>query len=197
LDHFDYVNGVMHVEQVPMAEIAQAVGTPVYVYSTATLTRHVNVFRDALAQLDDPLIAFAVKANPNGAVLATLAKLGLGADVVSGGELLRAIAAGIPASRIVFSGVGKTAEEMRLALEHGIFQFNLESEPEADMLSEVAMSMGKTAPVAYRINPDVDAGTHAIGAERHRLDHPGHRRDGQADQVMRLEHRRFVVLHVL
>jgi diaminopimelate decarboxylase len=161
LDHFDYVNGVMHVEQVPMAEIAQAVGTPVYVYSTATLTRHVNVFRDALAQLDDPLIAFAVKANPNGAVLATLAKLGLGADVVSGGELLRAIAAGIPASRIVFSGVGKTAEEMRLALEHGIFQFNLESEPEADMLSEVAMSMGKTAPVAYRINPDVDAGTHA------------------------------------
>jgi diaminopimelate decarboxylase len=91
LDHFDYVNGAMHVEQVPMAQIAQAVGTPVYIYSTATLTRHVNVFRDALSQLSDPLIAFAVKANPNGAVLATLAKLGLGADVVSGGELLRAI----------------------------------------------------------------------------------------------------------
>lgn len=161
MDHFDYVNGAMHVEQVPMAEIADAVGTPVYVYSTATLTRHVTVFRDALSQLDDPLIAFAVKANPNGAVLATLARLGLGADVVSGGELLRAIAAGIPANRIVFSGVGKTAEEMRLALEQGIFQFNLESEPEAEMLSEVALSMGRKAPVAYRINPDVDAGTHA------------------------------------
>ena len=161
MDHFDYVNGAMHVEQVPMAEIAQAVGTPVYIYSTATLTRHVNVFRDALSRLDDPLIAFAVKANPNGAVLATLAKLGLGADVVSGGELLRAVAAGIPANRIVFSGVGKTADEMRLALEHGIFQFNLESEPEAEMLSKVALSMGKKAPVAYRINPDVDAGTHA------------------------------------
>ncbi|BAV64858.1 diaminopimelate decarboxylase [Sphingobium cloacae] len=161
MDHFDYVDGVMHVEQVPMPAIAQAVGTPVYVYSTATLTRHVGVFRDALGQLDDPLVAFAVKANPNAAVLATLAKLGLGADVVSGGELLRAVAAGIPADRIVFSGVGKTAEEMRLALEHGIFQFNLESEPEAEMLSEVALSMGKRAPVAYRVNPDVDAGTHA------------------------------------
>ncbi|HEX7743310.1 MAG TPA: diaminopimelate decarboxylase [Sphingobium sp.] len=161
MDHFDYVNGAMHVEQVPMAEIADAVGTPVYVYSTATLTRHVGVFRDALSRLDDPLVAFAVKANPNGAVLATLAKLGLGADVVSGGELLRAIAAGIPANRIVFSGVGKTAEEMRLALEQGIYQFNLESEPEAEMLSDVALSLGKKAPVAYRINPDVDAGTHA------------------------------------
>ncbi|NIJ17321.1 diaminopimelate decarboxylase [Sphingobium vermicomposti] len=161
MDHFDYVNGAMHVEQVPMAAIADAVGTPVYIYSTATLTRHVGVFRDALSRLADPLIAFAVKANPNGAVLATLAKLGLGADVVSGGELMRAIAAGIPANRIVFSGVGKTAEEMRLALEHGIFQFNLESEPEAEMLSDVALSMGRKAPVAYRINPDVDAGTHA------------------------------------
>tara|TARA_R110000787_G_scaffold47085_20_gene114158 strand:+ start:15009 stop:16274 length:1266 start_codon:yes stop_codon:yes gene_type:complete len=161
LDHFDYVNGTMHVEQVPMAAIADAVGTPVYVYSTATLERHVDVFRAGLAALDNPLIAFAVKANPNAAVLATLAKLGLGADVVSGGELLRAVAAGITADRIVFSGVGKTAEEMRLALEHGIFQFNLESEPEAEMLSEVALWMGKRAPVAYRINPDVDAGTHA------------------------------------
>ncbi len=151
----------MHVEQVPMAAIADAVGTPVYVYSTATLTRHVGVFREGLAALNDPLIAFAVKANPNAAVLATLARLGLGADVVSGGELLRAIAAGIPADRIVFSGVGKTAEEMRLALDHDIFQFNLESEPEAEMLSDVALSMGRRAPIAYRINPDVDAGTHA------------------------------------
>lgn len=161
MDHFTYVDGAMQVEQVPMETIAQAVGTPVYVYSTATLERHVGVFRDGLAQLVDPLIAFAVKSNPNAAVLATLAKLGLGADVVSGGELLRAIAAGIPADRIVFSGVGKTAEEMRIGLEQGIYQFNLESEPEAEMLSDVALSMGKKAPVAYRINPDVDAGTHA------------------------------------
>lgn len=161
MDHFDYVDGAMHVEQVPMDAIAAAVGTPVYVYSTATLSRHVGVFREALSALENPLIAFAVKANPNAAVLATLGRLGLGADVVSGGELLRAIAAGIPADRIVFSGVGKTAEEMRVALEKGIYQFNLESEPEAEMLSEVALSMGKRAPVAYRINPDVDAGTHA------------------------------------
>ncbi|NWK95453.1 diaminopimelate decarboxylase [Sphingobium lactosutens] len=161
MDHFTYVDGAMQVEQVPMDAIAQAVGTPVYIYSTATLERHVGVFREGLSQLTDPLIAFAVKSNPNAAVLATLAKLGLGADVVSGGELLRAVAAGIPANRIVFSGVGKTADEMRIALEQGIYQFNLESEPEAEMLSEVAVSMGKKAPVAYRINPDVDAGTHA------------------------------------
>lgn len=161
MDHFEYRDGAMHVEQVPMAAIADAVGTPVYVYSTATLTRHVGVFREALGALDNPLIAFAVKANPNAAVLATLAKLGLGADVVSGGELLRALAAGIPADRVVFSGVGKTEEEMRLALEKGIFQFNLESEPEAEMLNAVAVAMGKVARVAYRINPDVDAGTHA------------------------------------
>ncbi|KEQ52822.1 diaminopimelate decarboxylase [Sphingobium chlorophenolicum] len=161
MDHFTYVDGAMLVEQVPMAEIAAKVGTPVYIYSTATLTRHVGVFREGLSQLADPLIAFAVKANPNAAVLATLGRLGLGADVVSAGELLRAIAAGIPANRIVFSGVGKTADEMRIALEQGIYQFNLESEPEAEMLSEVALSMGRKAPVAYRINPDVDAGTHA------------------------------------
>jgi diaminopimelate decarboxylase len=161
LDHFNYVDGAMQVEQVSMAEIAAQVGTPVYIYSTATLSRHVNVFRDGLSQLADPLIAFAVKANPNAAVLATLAKLGLGADVVSAGELLRALAAGIPANRIVFSGVGKTADEMRIALEKGIYQFNLESEPEAEMLSQVALSLGRKAPVAYRINPDVDAGTHA------------------------------------
>ncbi|WIW88759.1 diaminopimelate decarboxylase [Sphingobium sp. V4] len=161
MDHFTYVDGAMQVEQVPMDAIAQAVGTPVYIYSTATLERHVGVFRAGLSQLADPLIAFAVKSNPNAAVLATLARLGLGADVVSGGELLRAVAAGIPANRIVFSGVGKTAEEMRIALEQGIYQFNLESEPEAEMLSDIAMSMGRKAPVAYRINPDVDAGTHA------------------------------------
>lgn len=178
MDHFDYVDGAMHVEQVPMAAIAEAVGTPVYIYSTATLTRHVGVFSDALSALDNPLIAFAVKANPNAAVLATLGRQGLGADVVSGGELRRAVAAGIPASRIVFSGVGKTADEMRLALELGIFQFNLESEPEAEMLSDVALSMGRRAPVAYRINPDVDAGTHAkisTGKSENKFGIPYHR----------------------
>jgi diaminopimelate decarboxylase len=161
MDHFDYRGGVLHAEDVALATIADQVGTPVYVYSTATLTRHVGVFRDALNGLNDPLIAFAVKANPNAAVLATLARLGLGADVVSLGELLRAIAAGIPADRIVFSGVGKTEAEMQTALDHGIFQFNLESEPEAEMLSQVASATGKIARIAYRINPDVDAGTHA------------------------------------
>ena len=160
MDHFQYQNGQMHVEQVPMAAIAEAVGTPVYIYSTATLERHVRVFKEALEPLPNPLVAFAVKANPNAAVLATLARLGLGADVVSGGELRRAVAAGIAPAKIVFSGVGKTADEMRLALDLGIFQFNLESEQEAEMLSEVALAMGKVAPVAYRINPDVDAGTH-------------------------------------
>jgi diaminopimelate decarboxylase len=161
MDHFEIRDGVMHAEDVPLPEIAAAAGTPLYVYSTATMARHVRVFREALEGVGDPLIAFAVKANPNRAVLATLAGLGLGADVVSGGELMRARAAGVAADKIVFSGVGKTAEEMALALKEGIFQFNLESEPEAEMLSEVATSLGIEAPVAFRINPDVDAGTHA------------------------------------
>jgi diaminopimelate decarboxylase len=165
MDHFNLKDGILHVEDVPLPTIADAVGTPVYVYSTATIERHAAVFKAALAQVesgpDGPLIAFAVKANPNRAVLATLARAGLGADVVSGGELLRARAAGIPADKIVFSGVGKTADEMRLGLEQGIFQFNIESEPEAEMLSEVAAAMGRKAPVAFRINPNVIAGTHA------------------------------------
>jgi diaminopimelate decarboxylase len=161
MDHFEIRNGVMHAEDVALPDIADAVGTPVYVYSTATIERHVRVFREALAGLDDPLVAFAVKANPNGAVLATLARLGLGADVVSGGELKRALAAGIPPAKIVFSGVGKTADEMALALREDIGQFNIESEPEAEMLSEVATALGLTARIAFRVNPDVDAGTHA------------------------------------
>jgi diaminopimelate decarboxylase len=161
MDHFNLIDGVMHAEDVPLPAIAAAVGTPVYVYSTATMERHVRVFREALAGIDNPLIAFAVKANPNRAVLATLARLGLGADVVSSGELLRARAAGVAAEKIVFSGVGKTAEEMAIALREGIGQFNLESEPEAEMLSDVAVSLGVRAPVAFRINPNVDAGTHA------------------------------------
>lgn len=161
MDHFEINDGAMFVEGVAMDAIADAVGTPVYVYSTATLKRHVAVLREALDGLGDPLIAFAVKANPNGAVLATLAREGLGADVVSGGEILRAQAAGIAPDKMVFSGVGKTADEMRLALSIGVGQFNLESEQEAEMLSAVATAMGMIAPVAYRINPDVDAGTHA------------------------------------
>jgi diaminopimelate decarboxylase len=161
VDHFDLRDGELHAEDVPLSAIAAAVGTPVYVYSTATIERHVRVFREALNGLDDPLVAFAVKANPNKAVLATLARLGLGADVVSGGELLRARAAGVPGEKIVFSGVGKTKEEMALALGEGIGQFNLESVPEAEMLSAVASRLGRTAPVAFRINPNVDAGTHS------------------------------------
>ena len=161
MDHFELRQGVLHAEGVSLARIAAEAGTPIYVYSTATIERHVRVFREALAGIEDPWIAFAVKANPNRAVLATLAKLGLGADVVSGGELRRALAAGIAAEKIVFSGVGKTADEMVLGLRAGIGQFNLESFEEADMLSEVATALGLVAKVAFRINPDVDAGTHS------------------------------------
>jgi diaminopimelate decarboxylase len=165
MDHFDLRDGVMHVEDVPLTAIAEAVGTPTYVYSTATIERHARVFREAIAGVasgpEGPLVAFAVKANPNAGVLATLARLGLGADVVSEGEMLRALHAGVPADRIVFSGVGKTADEMASALRAGIAQFNVESEPEAETLSRVATSLGTTARIAFRINPDVDAGTHA------------------------------------
>ena len=150
----------MFVEEVDVTALAGKVGTPFYVYSAATLRRHVRVMRDAFAGIDT-LIAYAMKANSNQAVLKLLAREGAGADVVSGGELERAIAAGIPPEKIVFSGVGKTFAEMRRALELGIKCFNLESEPELERLSDVAVSMGATAPVSVRINPDVDAGTHA------------------------------------
>ena len=160
MDHFTYIDGHLHAEGVPLRDIAAAVGTPFYVYSTATLTRHYRVFEEALAGTDH-LIAYALKANGNQAVIATLARLGAGADVVSGGELMRALAAGVPGGRIVFSGVGKTAAEMRQALEAGIRQFNVESEPELEALDAVARSMGKRAPIAIRVNPDVDAKTHA------------------------------------
>jgi diaminopimelate decarboxylase len=159
VNHFGYKDGILSAEDVPLTRIAEAVGTPFYCYSTATLTRHYRVFAKALPP--DSLIAFSVKANGNLAVLKTLAKLGAGADVVSGGELKKALAAGIPANRIVFSGVGKTREEMRLALDAGIYQFNLESEPELEALSEVASEMGRSAPVTIRVNPDIDAKTHA------------------------------------
>ena len=161
MDHFALKDGELHCEQVPLAEIASEVGTPVYVYSTATMCGSVAALRAGLARIGDPLIAYAVKANPNAAVLATLAMEGLGADVVSGGEYRRAIAAGVPPDKIVFSGVGKTEAEMRLALEGGIYQFNLESVAEAEMLSAVASSMGRTACAGFRVNPDVSAGTHA------------------------------------
>jgi len=161
MDHFQLKNGELHCEEVPLAEIAANVGTPVYVYSTATMCRHVAALRSALEGLPDPLIAYAVKANPNSAVIATLAKAGLGADVVSGGEYRRARAAGVPGEQIVFAGVGKTEEEMQLALEGGLYQFNLESVEEAEMLSAVATAMGHTALVGFRVNTDVAAGGHA------------------------------------
>ncbi|MET0598103.1 MAG: diaminopimelate decarboxylase [Mesorhizobium sp.] len=159
MNHFEYRDGVLHAEDVPVPEIAATVGTPFYCYSTATLSRHYRVFAAAFAGLD-ALVCYALKANSNQAVLRILARLGAGADVVSEGELRRALAAGIPASRIVFSGVGKTAREMDLALEAGILCFNVESEPELELLSARASALGRTAPVSLRINPDVDALTH-------------------------------------
>lgn len=160
MDHFEYRDGALHAEDVPLAEIAAAVGTPVYVYSTATLLRHLRVFDEALAGLPH-LVCFAVKACGNLAVLKTLARAGAGMDVVSEGELRRALAAGVPGAKIVFAGVGKTRAEMRAALEAGVGQFNVESEPELHALSETAAAMGRRAPVAIRVNPDVDARTHA------------------------------------
>ncbi len=160
MDHFHYQDGVLCAEAVPLPEIADAVGTPVYIYARATLTRHARVFRDALAQLPSVQIAFAVKSNPNLAVLKVLAAEGYGADVVSGGELERALAAGMAPDRIVFSGVGKTTAELTRALEAGIGQFNLESAEEGLELAEIARALGRTASCALRVNPDVDAGTH-------------------------------------
>jgi diaminopimelate decarboxylase len=159
LNHFEYRGGALHAENVPVADIAAKVGTPFYCYSTATLTRHYKVFADSLAGLD-ALVCYAMKANSNQAVIRTLSKLGAGADVVSEGELRRALAAGVPASKIVFSGVGKTASEMDFALAAGIHCFNVESRPELELLSARAVAAGKIAPVSIRINPDVDARTH-------------------------------------
>jgi diaminopimelate decarboxylase len=160
MDHFNYRDGVLHAEDVAIPEIAEAVGAPFYVYSTATLTRHFRVMEEALAGMQN-MVCFAVKACGNLAVLRTLARLGAGMDVVSEGEMRRALAAGVPGARIVFSGVGKTRAEMAAALEAGVGQFNVESEPELRALSEVAAGMGATAPIALRVNPDVDAQTHA------------------------------------
>lgn len=160
MHHFTYRDGVLHAEDVSLTEIAASVGTPFYCYSTATLTRHYTVLSEAFAG-DDALFCFAVKANSNQAVLKTLAKLGAGMDVVSAGELKRARMAGVPADKIIFAGVGKTRDEMAAALSEGILGFNVESEPELEALSAVATEMGLEARVALRINPDVDAKTHA------------------------------------
>ncbi len=160
MHHFAYRDGVLHAEDADLAALAQEVGTPFYCYSTATLVRHYRVFKEAFAGADT-LVCYAMKANSNQAVLRTLAREGAGMDIVSMGELRRALAAGVPGERIVFSGVGKTREEMAAALDAGILCFNIESEPEAEALSEVAASRGVLAPVSFRINPDVDARTHA------------------------------------
>ena len=168
MNHFEPINGELSCEGVALSQIAESVGTPVYVYSSATLERHYSVLRDALVAEGlrgeggrDPLIAFAVKANSNIAVLKTLGRLGAGADTVSEGEIRRALAAGIPADRIVFSGVGKTASEIAFALKTGVSEINVESEPEMHLASQVAQSLGTRAVIAIRVNPDVSAGGHA------------------------------------
>ena len=160
MNHFQYINGILHAENVSIPQIAKSVGTPFYCYSTATIERHYKVFAGAFSDID-ALVCYAMKANSNQAVLKTLAKLGSGADVVSGGELKRALQAGIPARKIMFSGVGKKDEELDAALQAGILCFNIESIPELHALSARAVALGKTAHVSFRINPDVDAKTHA------------------------------------
>ncbi|ORE99064.1 diaminopimelate decarboxylase [Aurantimonas sp. 22II-16-19i] len=160
MNHFEFRDGRLHAEDVPVETIAAEVGTPFYCYATATLERHYRVFAGAFSDID-ALVCYAVKANSNQAVLATLARLGAGADVVSGGELIRALRAGIPAEKIMFSGVGKTVAEIDVALASGIFCFNVESEPELEAISARASEAGLTANVSFRINPDVDAGGHA------------------------------------
>lgn len=159
MDHFLYKDGGLYAEDVAISEIAATVGTPFYVYSTATLLRHYQLFDEALAW-SPHLVCYAMKAASNQAILRTLAEAGAGMDVVSGGEYARAKAAGVPGSRIVFSGVGKTGAEIRAALEGGIRQFNVESEPEMRLISDIAVSMGTVAPITVRVNPDVDAKTH-------------------------------------
>lgn len=160
MDHFLYRDGALYAEDVPVAEIAAAVGTPFYVYSSATLLRHFRLFDEALDGTDH-LVCYAMKAASNQAILKTLAQAGAGMDVVSQGEYLRARAAGVPGDKIVFSGVGKTADEIRTALDGGIRQFNVESEPEMEVINAVAQELGKVAPITIRVNPDVDAKTHA------------------------------------
>jgi len=160
MHHFAYRDGVLHAEAVNVAELADLVGTPFYCYSSATIERHYHVFAGAFADVD-ALVCYALKANSNQAVVTTLARLGAGADVVSEGELLRARAAGVPPQRIVFSGVGKTAHELAVAIEHGILCVNVESEAELELLSSIATAAGRRADISIRVNPDIDAKTHA------------------------------------
>ena len=160
MHHFAYRNRVLHAEEVDLTALADAVGTPFYCYSTATLERHYRVFAQAFADVD-ALVCYAMKANSNQAVIATLARLGAGADVVSGGELLRARGAGIPPGKIMFSGVGKTEDELALAVEHGILCVNIKSEPELELLAAIAANKNRRADVSIRVNPDIDAKTHA------------------------------------
>src|SRR6476646_8246738 len=160
MHHFDYRSGVLHAEAVNLADLAAAVGTPFYCYSSATLTRHYQVFADAFADVD-ALVCYAMKANSNQGVIATLARLGAGADVVSEGELLRARAAGIPPEKIMFSGVGKTERELALAVEQGILCVNVESEPELELLAAIGAQKGRAADISIRVNPDIDPKTHA------------------------------------
>ena len=178
MDHFDYRNGALHAQDVPLSTIADAVGTPVYVYSRATLERHAQVFQQALSALDNPWIAYSLKSNPNLSVVRVLRQQGFGADVVSGGEMARALAAGIAAEDIVFSGVGKTHRELADGIAAGLGQFNIESEEEGLELAEIAESMGRTAQAALRVNPDVDAGTHekiSTGKAENKFGVPIHR----------------------
>jgi len=160
MNHFDYRNGVLHAEAVNLIELADAIGTPFYCYSTATLERHYRVFSGAFAD-EKALVCYSLKANSNQSVLRTLAKLGAGADVVSGGELKRALAAGIPPEKILFSGIGKTETELRAALDADLLCINIESEPELELLSRLAAETGRTARISVRVNPDVDSGSHA------------------------------------
>ena len=160
MHHFDYRNGVLHAEGVNLIALAEAVGTPFYCYASATLERHYKVFAGAFADVD-ALVCYAMKANSNQAVIATLAKLGAGADVVSGGELLRARAAGIAPEKIMFSGVGKTARELALAVDEGILCVNVESEAELELLAAIAAAKGRTVDISVRVNPDIDPKTHA------------------------------------
>ena len=188
MHHFAYRNGVLHCEDVSLEAVARELGTPAYVYSDATLRRHYEVLAEAFSGRD-VLIAYAVKANSNIGVLATLGAMGAGADTVSGGEMLRAIEAGIPANRIVFSGVAKTEAEMRLGLDLGIYQFNVESMPELHRLSRIAQEMGKRAPIAFRVNPHVEAGGHAhisTGTPETKFGIAWHEADAFYDEASRL-----------
>ena len=188
MHHFAYRNGVLHCEDVSLEAVARELGTPAYVYSDATLRRHYSVLADAFANRN-VLIAYAVKANSNLGVIATLAEMGAGADVVSGGELMKAMEAGVPANRIVFSGVAKTAEEMKIGLTRGIHQFNVESLPELHRLSKIASEMGKRAPIAFRVNPHVEAGGHAhisTGPAEHKFGIAWHEADAFYDEASRL-----------